>query len=37
VLGTSMVATVCAIVLVPLFARKAVQKYAHVSIPSSPS
>jgi uncharacterized membrane protein YdjX (TVP38/TMEM64 family) len=34
VLGTSVVATVCAIVLVPLFARRAVQKYAHVSIPS---
>jgi uncharacterized membrane protein YdjX (TVP38/TMEM64 family) len=37
VLGISMLATVCAIVLIPLFARKAVQKYAHVSLPSTPS
>jgi uncharacterized membrane protein YdjX (TVP38/TMEM64 family) len=37
VLGISMVATVCAIVLIPLFARKAVQKYAQVSLPSTPS
>ncbi len=37
VLGVSMVATVCAIVLIPLFARKAVQKYAQVSLPSTPS
>jgi uncharacterized membrane protein YdjX (TVP38/TMEM64 family) len=37
VLGISVVATVCAIVLIPLFARKAVQKYAQVSLPSTPS
>ncbi len=37
VFGISMVATVCAIVLIPLFARKAVQKYAQVSLPSTPS
>jgi uncharacterized membrane protein YdjX (TVP38/TMEM64 family) len=37
VFGISMVATVCAIVFIPLFARKAVQKYAQVSIPSTPS
>ncbi len=37
VLAISMVATVCAIVLIPLFARKAVQKYAQVSLPSTPS
>jgi uncharacterized membrane protein YdjX (TVP38/TMEM64 family) len=37
VLGLSVVATVCAIVLIPLFARKAVQKYAQVSLPSTPS
>ena len=37
VLGISMVATVCAIVLIPLFARRAVQKYAQVSLPSTPS
>ena len=37
VLAISMVATVCAIVLIPLFARKAVQKYARVSLPSTPS
>jgi uncharacterized membrane protein YdjX (TVP38/TMEM64 family) len=37
VLGISMVATLCAIVLIPLFARKAVQKYAQVSLPSAPS
>ena len=37
VLGMSVVATVGAIVLIPLFARKAVQKYAQVSIPSTPS
>jgi uncharacterized membrane protein YdjX (TVP38/TMEM64 family) len=35
VLGISMAATVCAIVLIPLFARKAVQKYAQVSLPST--
>jgi uncharacterized membrane protein YdjX (TVP38/TMEM64 family) len=37
VFGISMVATLCAIVLIPLFARKAVQKYAQVSLPSTPS
>ncbi len=37
VLGISMVATLCAIVLIPMFARKAVQKYARVSLPSAPS
>jgi uncharacterized membrane protein YdjX (TVP38/TMEM64 family) len=37
VLGISAVATICAIVLIPLFARKAVQKYAQVSLPSTPS
>jgi uncharacterized membrane protein YdjX (TVP38/TMEM64 family) len=37
VFGISMMATVCAIVFIPLFARKAVQKYAQVSIPSTPS
>ncbi len=37
VLGISMVATVSAIVLIPLFARKAVHKYAQVSLPSTPS
>jgi len=37
VLAISMVATVCAIVLIPLFARKAVRKYAQVSLPSAPS
>jgi uncharacterized membrane protein YdjX (TVP38/TMEM64 family) len=37
VLGMSVVATIGAIVLIPLFARKAVQKYAQVSIPSTPS
>jgi uncharacterized membrane protein YdjX (TVP38/TMEM64 family) len=37
VLGLEMVATVCAVVLIPLFARKAVQKYAQVSLPSTPS
>ncbi|MBV8484118.1 MAG: TVP38/TMEM64 family protein [Verrucomicrobia bacterium] len=36
VLGLEMAATVCAIVLLPLFARKAVAKYAQVSLPSSP-
>jgi uncharacterized membrane protein YdjX (TVP38/TMEM64 family) len=35
-LGISVAATVCAIVLIPLFARKAVAKYAHVSLPSTP-
>ena len=33
-LGLSVVSTVCAIVLLPRFARKAVAKYARVSIPS---
>ena len=37
VLGISAVATICAIVLIPLFARKAIQKYAQVSLPSTPS
>jgi uncharacterized membrane protein YdjX (TVP38/TMEM64 family) len=37
VLGISGVATVSAIVLIPLFARKAVQKYAQISLPSTPS
>ncbi len=36
-LAISALATVCAIVLIPLFARKAVQKYAQVSLPSSPT
>jgi uncharacterized membrane protein YdjX (TVP38/TMEM64 family) len=36
VLGLEMAATVLAIVLLPLFARRAVAKYAQVSIPSSP-
>jgi uncharacterized membrane protein YdjX (TVP38/TMEM64 family) len=36
VLGLEMAATVCAIVLLPLFARRAIAKYAQVSIPSSP-
>jgi len=35
VLGLSIVATVSAIVLIPLFARRAVAKYAQVSLPSS--
>lgn len=35
-LGLSMVATVFAIVLIPLFARRAVAKYTQVSLPSSP-
>jgi uncharacterized membrane protein YdjX (TVP38/TMEM64 family) len=35
VLGLSVVATVAAIVLIPLFARRAVAKYARVSLPSS--
>ena len=34
VLGISMVATVCAIVLSTVVRSQAVQKYAHVSIPS---
>jgi len=34
-LGLSMVATVFAIVLIPLFARRAVAKYTQVSLPSS--
>ncbi|MBV9106126.1 MAG: TVP38/TMEM64 family protein [Verrucomicrobia bacterium] len=37
VLGIGMVATICAIVLIPLFARKAVQKYTQVSLPSTPT
>jgi uncharacterized membrane protein YdjX (TVP38/TMEM64 family) len=37
VLAISALATMCAIVLLPLFARKAVQKYAQVSLPSSPT
>jgi hypothetical protein len=37
VLGISAVATLCAIVLIPWFARKAVQKYAQVSLPPTPS
>src|SRR5580700_7011626 len=37
VLGLSMVATVFAIVLIPLFARRAVSKYTQVSLPSSAS
>jgi len=37
VLAIGMVATVCTIILIPLFARKAVQKYARVSLPSTPS
>jgi uncharacterized membrane protein YdjX (TVP38/TMEM64 family) len=36
VLGISAAATLCAIVLIPLFARKAVAKYARISIPSTP-
>jgi uncharacterized membrane protein YdjX (TVP38/TMEM64 family) len=36
VLGISMAATMCAIVLIPLFARKAVAKYAQISVPSTP-
>jgi uncharacterized membrane protein YdjX (TVP38/TMEM64 family) len=37
VLGLSVVATVAAIVLIPLFARRAVAKYARVSLPTSAS
>jgi uncharacterized membrane protein YdjX (TVP38/TMEM64 family) len=36
VLGLSMVAAVFAIVLIPLFARRAVAKYTQVSLPASP-
>jgi uncharacterized membrane protein YdjX (TVP38/TMEM64 family) len=36
VLGLELVATVSAIVLIPLFARRAVAKYTQVSLPSSP-
>jgi uncharacterized membrane protein YdjX (TVP38/TMEM64 family) len=36
VLGLEMAATVCAIVLIPLFARKAVAKYTQAPLPSSP-
>ena len=36
-LGLSMTATVLAIVLIPVFARRAVAKYAQVSLPSSAS
>jgi uncharacterized membrane protein YdjX (TVP38/TMEM64 family) len=36
VLGLEIAATVSAIVLIPLFARRAVAKYTHVSLPSSP-
>jgi hypothetical protein len=34
VLSISIASTVAAIVLLPRFARKAVAKYAHVSLPS---
>jgi len=37
VLALSVVATLSAIVLIPFFARKAVAKYADVSIPTTPS
>ena len=36
VLAISVVATLCAIVLIPFFARKAIAKYANVSIPANP-
>ncbi|MBV8379051.1 MAG: TVP38/TMEM64 family protein [Verrucomicrobia bacterium] len=36
-LAIGMAATVCAVILIPLFARRAVQKYTRVSIPSTPT
>jgi uncharacterized membrane protein YdjX (TVP38/TMEM64 family) len=37
VLAISVAATLCAIVLIPFFARRAIAKYANVSIPTTPT